>query len=345
AETPLEVLRRAYEYPLAQVYPQTSTGATVAEPPDEQAFAESFSPKSLTQSSKGAAFLNHAQNSASLRLPSVHSRVSKSESKPLVVLPVFPGTNCEWEMEKAFRIAGAKTRLVVFRNRTGEDIANSLKELASAFETAQIIAFSGGTDAGDEPDGSGKFIATMFRNPILSEAVDELLNNRDGLILGICNGFQALVKLGLVPYGRIIDCTQDSPTLTYNTTGRHQSLMVRTRVASVKSPWLALCSAGEVYVAPFSNGEGRFYADEAVMQGLIANGQIAAQYVDLNNEPSMETKFNPAGSLYAVESVCSPDGRIIGKMAHTERVCADLAKNIPGNKEMPLFKAGVMYFK
>ena len=266
-------------------------------------------------------------------------------AKPTVFIPVFPGINCEYDTAAAFEAAGAKTDIFVIRNLTPDAIKESVEEMAKRMKQAQIMALPGGFSAGDEPDGSGKFMATMFRNPTLTEAVEDLLTNRDGLILGICNGFQALIKLGLVPYGHIVPLKDDSPPLTFNTIGRHISRMVDTKVVSNKSPWLSLCEPGDIHTIAVSHGEGRFVATEEEIKHLVANGQIGTQYVDLAGNPTMESPYNPNGSFYAVESVTSPDGRVLGKMGHSERYTDGLMKNIPGNKFQPIFLSGVQYFK
>ncbi|MCP4151860.1 MAG: phosphoribosylformylglycinamidine synthase, partial [bacterium] len=265
-------------------------------------------------------------------------------AKPRVLIPVFPGTNCEYDTQKAFERAGAVADTFIFRNLTPADIDSSLKELKNKIDASQIITIPGGFSAGDEPDGSGKFIAAVFRNPFVRDAVMALLNNRDGLMLGICNGFQALIKLGLLPYGEIRDIDNDSPTLTFNRIGRHVSCMARTRVSSVLSPWLMSSQPGEVHTLPFSHGEGRFIASNEMMAELVRNGQVAAQYVDMAGNPTMELPFNPNGSMDAVEALSSPDGRILGKMGHSERIGTNVAKNVPGKKDQRLFESGVGYF-
>jgi len=263
---------------------------------------------------------------------------------PQVVIPVFPGTNCEYDTAGAFEKAGAKTRTVLIRNLESKDIRNSIEALTKSIRQSQIIVIPGGFSGGDEPDGSGKFIATVFRNEKVKEAVLELLENRDGLILGICNGFQALIKLGLVPYGTITQLNETNPTLTYNTIGRHISTIVQTRVTSVKSPWLSECEPGEVHTVAVSHGEGRFMAAQEDIKALFENGQVATQYVDFAGNPTMEMPYNPNGSMSAIEGIFSPDGRIFGKMAHSERYDEGLFKNIPGNKDQKIFLAGVKYF-
>ena len=263
---------------------------------------------------------------------------------PRVLIPVFPGTNCEYDTARAFERAGAKAEILVVRNLTPAAIEESIERIEEAVRRSQIVMLPGGFSGGDEPDGSGKFIATTFRNPRIADAIAELLEARDGLMLGICNGFQALIKLGLVPYGRITDITDEDPTLTFNTLGRHVSRMVYTRVTSVKSPWLAGCEAGDLHAIPVSHGEGRFYASDKVLHSLIQGGQIATQYVDGQGNPSGDIAWNPNGSVCAIEGITSPDGRVLGKMGHSERQGADLYKNVPGNKDQKLFESGVRYF-
>ena len=265
-------------------------------------------------------------------------------SKPKVLIPTFPGTNSEYDSAKAFREAGAAAEIFVFRNLTAKHIEESLAALAAQIRQSQILMFPGGFSAGDEPDGSAKFIATIIRSPRVADAIMDLLKNRDGLILGICNGFQALVKTGLVPYGEIRDATADAPTLVHNSLGRHISCYARTRIVSTLSPWLAHCAVGEIHRIPLSHGEGKFHASAAVIAGLAASGQIATQYCDADGVPSMDRAINSNGSLAAIEGITSPCGRVFGKMAHTERSGTQVAKNIPGNKRQPIFKAGVAYF-
>ncbi len=274
-----------------------------------------------------------------------YGTVGIKTAKPRVFIPAFPGTNCELDTERKFRLAGAETEILVIRNRTPQDIEESVAAIIKAIERANIIAFPGGFSGGDEPDGSGKFIATTFKNPAVSEKIAELLEKRDGLILGICNGFQALIKLGLVPYGKVSPLTADSPTLTYNNISRHVSTLVDIRVASVKSPWLAACRVGEVYTVPVSHGEGKLIAPAAELERMRANGQIATQYCDLNGMPTMLSPYNPNGSMWAIEGITSPDGRVFGKMGHSERVGENLYKNCPGNFDMKIFESGVKYFK
>lgn len=266
-------------------------------------------------------------------------------AKPRVVIPVFPGTNCEYDTARAFECAGAQADIIVIRNLTPQAIDESIEAFANLIRQAQIVMLPGGFSSGDEPDGSGKFIATTLRSPRIRDAVTELLDHRDGLMLGICNGFQALIKTGLVPYGKITDTKETDPTLTFNYIGRHASCMVYTRVTSVKSPWLAGTEAGEVYVTPVSHGEGRFVADEETLSRLMDNGQIATQYVDLDGNPTADVRFNPNGSICAIEGITSPDGRVFGKMAHIERRGDNLYANVPGEKDQKIFASGVAYFK
>ena len=273
-------------------------------------------------------------------------RRSEAFGTPRVFIPVCPGTNCEYDSAAAFERAGATTDVMVLRNNTPQDLAESIDEMAKRIAKAQIIMFPGGFSAGDEPEGSGKFIATLFRNPVLSEALETLLYQRDGLALGICNGFQALIKLGLLPYGHVQPLKADSPTLTYNTIGRHLSRMVETKVVSVMSPWFSGCKAGDVHTVAISHGEGRFVATPEQIRELAAKGQIATQYVDLSGKATYDSEYNPNQSVLAVEGITSPDGRVLGKMAHTERFSAeDVFQNIAGNKLQPIFKSGVEYFK
>ena len=271
--------------------------------------------------------------------------LAKGIAKPLAVIPVFPGTNCEYDSARACMAAGMEAETVVVRNLTAESLLASAQELEQAIRKAQVVFIPGGFSGGDEPDGSAKFIASFLRSPRLTDAIHDLLKNRDGLMLGVCNGFQALIKLGLVPYGEIRAMDDTCPTLTYNTIGRHQSSIVRTRVCTSNSPWLLETQVGEIYSVPISHGEGRFIAPEALLDQLAANGQIATQYVDLSGAPSMDTAFNPNGSLRAIEGIVSPDGRVLGKMGHSERVGAQLYRNVPGNYDMGLFRSAVRYFK
>ena len=266
-------------------------------------------------------------------------------AQPTVFIPVFPGTNCEYDSAKAFERAGAKVIIKVFRNMDAADIVDSVNTFEKEIAKSQIIMFPGGFSAGDEPDGSAKFFATAFQNAKLKEAVEKLLNERDGLVLGICNGFQTLVKLGLVPYGEVVGQTPDSPTLTYNTIGRHISKMVYTKVVTNKSPWLQGAELGGVYTNPASHGEGRFVASEEWLDKLFANGQVATQYCDLDGNVSMDEEWNVNGSYRAIEGITSPDGRVLGKMAHSERRADSVAINIYGEQDMKIFESGVKYFK
>lgn len=266
-------------------------------------------------------------------------------AKPRVFIPVFPGTNCEYDSTRAFERAGAEVDVKVFKNLTAEDIRDSVELFEKAIDKAQMIMFPGGFSAGDEPDGSAKFFATAFQNEKIKEAVMRLLNERDGLALGICNGFQALIKLGLVPYGEICGQKEDSPTLTYNTIGRHISKMVYTKVVSNKSPWLSGAELGKVYCNPASHGEGRFVANDEWIKKLIANGQVATQYVDINGEPDKSEEWNINGSYFNIEGITSPDGRVLGKMAHSERRDDGVAINIYGEQDIRIFESGVAYFR
>ena len=265
-------------------------------------------------------------------------------AKPKVLIPVFPGTNCEYDTARAFENAGAEPEIFVIRNLTSEQIHESLDEFVKRVNESQIVMIPGGFSGGDEPEGSAKFITSFFRNPRLKDAVHELLKQRDGLMLGICNGFQALVKLGLVPYGEIVDLTEEAPTLTFNEIGRHQSMMVNTRIASNKSPWLMHTKVGDVHRIAISHGEGRFVASEELIRKMAENGQIATQYIDLAGEPTYSIRFNPNASVCAIEGITSPDGRVLGKMGHSERMGNYVCKNVPGVKDQLIFKAGVDYF-
>jgi phosphoribosylformylglycinamidine synthase len=327
AEVPLERLRRAYESPLSRVYPQTAGGRTVAEAAPEGMRLD----PALLRPEKAAPPKGRA--------PRVNTGAG-----PLALIPVFPGTNCEWDMERAFQEAGARTRLLVFRNRNREDIGESIRDLAAALGDAQILALAGGFSAGDEPDGSGKFIANVLRSGPVAERLTGLLEKRDGLILGICNGFQALIKLGLVPYGRFCPPREGMPTLTFNALGRHVSRMVRTRVMSRLSPWLALEEDGAIQALPVSHGEGRLVLGAEDPRALFAAGQVPFCYADSGGFPTLAEPDNPNGSDFAVEGLTSPDGRILGKMAHSERRGPLVHINIPGNKVQRIFEAGTAYF-
>ncbi len=311
-EFTFDELRTAFEKPLEQFYPTTA-------PAEGEAIASSHVGEEFVSTVKTA--------------------------KPRVFIPAFPGTNCEIDTARAFARAGAETDIFVIKNQKPSDIGESIEQLVARIKNAQIIAFPGGFSAGDEPDGSGKFIATVFKNPYIAEAVEELLYKRDGLILGICNGFQTLIKLGLLPYGKIVGQDADSPTLTYNNIARHVSAICRVRVGSTCSPWLSGVKVGEIYNVPVSHGEGKFTATSEHFMRMLSSGQIFSQYVDLNGNVTMESPYNPNGSYYAVEGIISPDGRIIGKMGHAERIGKGLYQNIPGEFDMKIFESGVGYYK
>ena len=310
----MEALLRSYEQKLESVYPCNI-------PSGEQKI-ETFSSPVLTRTA-----------------PAVKC------ARPKVLIPVFPGTNCEYDSAKVMRDAGAEAKIMVIRNLSSDAIARSVEDFAEELKTAQMVFVPGGFSGGDEPDGSGKFITAFFRNAAVKEQVGELLEKRDGLMCGICNGFQALVKLGLVPYGKIIDTDENCPTLSFNTIARHQSKIVRVRVASNKSPWLAKTQVGDIYSVPISHGEGRFLASEELIRSLAANGQIATQYVDDRGFATDDVQYNPNGSILAVEGITSPDGRVFGKMGHAERIGAGLYKNVPGEYDMKMFEAAVEYFR
>lgn len=314
----LEVLLAAWQGTLEPVYP------TKEDAPDNRT--------------------EHAVPAASFVAPERPRKAPQSHAKPKVLIPAFPGTNSEYDSAKAFREAGADPEILVFRNLTARHIDESLEAFARKIRESQILMFPGGFSAGDEPDGSAKFIATVIRNPRVADAIMDLIRNRDGLVLGICNGFQALIKTGLVPYGEIRDPHPDAPTLTFNDIGRHVSCYVTTRIASTLSPWMAGMQVGNLHSVPVSHGEGKFLARPDVITDLVAKGQIATQYVDTDGNPSMDIRVNPNGSLYAIEGITSPCGRIFGKMAHTERSGTLVAKNIPGEKRQPIFAAGVKWF-
>ena len=266
-------------------------------------------------------------------------------ARPRVIIPTFPGTNCEVDTARALERAGAEPVIALINNLTPDAVSHSVDRIAAQIDGAQMMVFPGGFSGGDEPDGSGKFIVAFFRNPRMTEAVTKLLKDRDGLILGICNGFQALIKLGLVPFGRIVETDADCPTLTFNPIGRHQSMLVRTMIVSDNSPWLKGCALGEIHTLPVSHGEGRFVCSDELLQSLVGNGQIATQYVNLEGRPTMDRRYNPNGSTMAVEGILSPDGRVFGKMAHSERAGKNLYKNVEGSKFQPIFENGVAYFR
>lgn len=284
-----------------------------------------------------------------LNIPLYENKNIKSPSikipKPKVLIPVFPGTNCEYDSKRAFEKAGGEVELFVFNNMNSNNIKESINNLSSKIKKTNIIMLPGGFSAGDEPEGSGKFIATIFRNEKIKEAVMELLKVRDGLMLGICNGFQALIKLGLVPFGEICDINESCPTLTYNDIGRHQSKIVYTKVVSNLSPWFNNVKVGDIHAIPVSHGEGKFYAKDSVIKKLINNGQVSTQYVDANGNATDDIEYNPNGSIFAVEGICSPDGRILGKMSHSERIGYGTLKNILGDKDQKIFDAGIKYYR
>ena len=265
--------------------------------------------------------------------------------RPKALIPVFPGTNCEYDTAKALARAGADPEIIVIKNLTAKDVSDSVEYFARQLKNAQIVFVPGGFSGGDEPDGSGKFITAFMRNGAVKEGINELLNTRKGLMAGVCNGFQALIKLGLVPYGEIIDTTEKDPTLTYNVIGKHRSALVRTRIASNKSPWLANTQVGDVYTVPISHGEGRFLCDRELALKLAQNGQVITQYVDLEGNPTMDIRHNPNGSVFAIEGITSPDGRVLGKMGHSERIGEGLYKNVDGVFDMQMFTSAVKYFK
>jgi phosphoribosylformylglycinamidine synthase len=313
---PIDELLNAWQEPLAKIFPvKTQANAAQTEP------------------------TNFKYEERNTRRPAIKI------ASPKVFIPIFPGTNCEYDLTTAFEKSGATVESLVIRNYVPEQINETVQKVAQTIKEAQILMLAGGFSAGDEPDGSGKFIAVMLRNPFIKEAIAELLNKRDGLILGICNGFQALIKLGLLPYGKISDLTAVSPTLTYNKIGQHISCMVKTKITSVKSPWFSKINTGEIFTIPASHGEGRFYAGADIVENLAANGQIAAQYVDFDGKATYDISHNPNGSYMAIEAITSPDGRVMGKMGHTERIGDNIAINVPGHRDYRLFESGVNYFK
>ncbi|HAT4109663.1 phosphoribosylformylglycinamidine synthase [Clostridium perfringens] len=328
-EVSLEELEKAYEEKLEDVFKSKTE--------DKEECVSDL----ISNDKDGASILNNGQMHIEEKLKSKITRVEK----PRVVIPVFPGTNCEYDCRRAFEKEGAEVHEVIIRNLNKEALIDSINMLKKEIDKSQIIMLPGGFSAGDEPDGSAKFIATIFRNPKIKDSVMKLLNERDGLILGICNGFQALIKLGLLPYGKIIDIEEDMATLTYNNINRHMSSIVRTKITSKKSPWFNEVSLGEVHSIPISHGEGRFVAPEALIKELVENDQIATQYVDLEGNMAMNMPYNPNGSSLAIEGITSRDGRILGKMGHSERIGENLYKNIPGEFDQKLFKSGVDYFR
>ena len=328
-EVSLEELEKAYEEKLEDVFKSKTE--------DKEECVSDL----INNDKDGASILDNGQVHIEEKLKSKITRVEK----PRVVIPVFPGTNCEYDCRRAFEKEGAEVSEVIIRNLNKEALIDSINMLKKEIDKSQIIMLPGGFSAGDEPDGSAKFIATIFRNPKIKDSVMKLLNERDGLILGICNGFQALIKLGLLPYGKIIDIEEDMATLTYNNINRHMSSIVRTKITSKKSPWFNEVSLGEVHSIPISHGEGRFVAPEALIKELVENDQIATQYVDLEGNVAMNMPYNPNGSSLAIEGITSKDGRILGKMGHSERIGDNLYKNIPGEFDQKLFKSGVDYFR
>ncbi len=328
-EVSLEELEKAYEEKLEDVFKSKTE--------DKEECVSDL----ISNDKDGASILDNGQMHIEEKLKSKITRVEK----PRVVIPVFPGTNCEYDCRRAFEKEGAEVSEVIIRNLNKEALIDSINMLKKEIDQSQIIMLPGGFSAGDEPDGSAKFIATIFRNPKIKDSVMKLLNERDGLILGICNGFQALIKLGLLPYGKIIDIEEDMATLTYNNINRHMSSIVRTKITSKKSPWFNEVSLGEVHSIPISHGEGRFVAPEALIKELVENEQIATQYVDLEGNMAMNMPYNPNGSSLAIEGITSRDGRILGKMGHSERIGDNLYKNIPGEFDQKLFKSGVDYFR
>jgi phosphoribosylformylglycinamidine synthase len=316
---PLDKALDAWLKPLEKVFPTRST--------QDQRAAEAKVPTSITTPTKTCYICKHKL------------------ARPVVLIPVFPGSNCEYDSARAFERAGANVHTFIFRNQSALDITESVQDMANAIDKAQILMFPGGFSAGDEPDGSAKFFAAAFRNALLQDAVNRLLNQRDGLVLGICNGFQAMIKLGLVPYGEIVGQTPDSPTLTYNTIGRHISKMVHTKVVSKRSPWLMEADLGTTYITPVSHGEGRFVASKACLEALFAAGQVATQNADPSGMISMDEAYNINGSYAAIEGITSKDGRCFGKMAHAERRERGALINIVGEQDLKIFESGVRYFQ
>ena len=351
-----EVFSPAYGSFILEVTEDTDSGTLLGEVTDNGAIG--FGDRSVNISELLEIYENRLEDVYPCNVPAEKTPVrnfdfsatsypspSIKAAKPRVLIPVFPGTNCEYDSAKAILAAGGEPDIMIVKNLSAAMIEESVKEFAKKISNSQIIFIPGGFSGGDEPDGSGKFITAFFRNPEIKEGVSDLLNNRDGLMCGICNGFQALIKLGLVPFGKIVDTDENCPTLTFNTIARHQSKIVRTRVASNKSPWLSGVSVGDIISVPISHGEGRFIASEELIKSLAANGQIATQYVDRNGNATNDIRFNPNGSTYAIEGITSPDGRVFGKMGHSERIGAGLYKNVPGNYDIGMFESAVKYFK
>ena len=354
----LQMLAEKWQQPLEKVFPtkaksiksipvQYSYDKNTATSSATKANATANATETLTGANDGNIATPKTANAtvSSANADNSTATTSAGIAKPRIFIPVFPGTNCEYDTRKVFENAGGIVETLVIKNMSHTDIEESIKEMKRIIDNSQIIMIPGGFSAGDEPEGSGKFIATAFRNPVVSEAVMNMLKNRDGLMLGICNGFQALVKLGLLPYGEIRDIDEGCPTLTFNTIGRHQSCLVTTKIASNLSPWLSKVNVGDMHSVAISHGEGRFTASDEVLSVLEANGQIATQYVDLNGMPTYDIAYNPNGSVNAIEGITSPDGRILGKMGHSERIGTNLYRNVPGDREQKLFEAGVEYFK
>ena len=344
-------LQEAWERPLEGVFPYRSHGA------DEDSDGSTSTVEGSTTSGNVGAVeavtfnggtTRHKYSGPTLNRPAIGHPALTHPARPRTVIPVFPGNNCEYDVSRAFERAGAEPTTLIINNLTASDIAESADALAAEIDRSQIVMIPGGFSGGDEPDGSAKFICALFRAPQVTEALRRLLNDRDGLMLGICNGFQALIKLGLVPYGDIRPMDDTCPTLTFNTIGRHQSKLVRTRVASTLSPWLSRCTPGDIHTIAISHGEGRFVASEELLARLKNAGQIATQYVDAEGIPSMDLSVNPNGSVWAIEGITSPDGRVLGKMGHTERAGSGLYRNIPeltpGDQFQPLIEGGVDYF-
>ncbi|MCI8469751.1 MAG: phosphoribosylformylglycinamidine synthase, partial [Eggerthellaceae bacterium] len=332
---PLAPAQEAWEARMEPVFPYRSTPEAVAEAGEV--------PQISWRGGVGATWHGPAADaSGGVGAPGI---IGGEAGRPRVVIPVFPGNNCEFDSARAFERAGARATTLIVNNLTPAAVAESTEALVRAIGESQIIMIPGGFSGGDEPDGSAKFITAFFRAPAVTEAVRDLLQRRDGLMLGICNGFQALVKLGLVPFGDIRPMDADCPTLTFNAIGRHQSRLVNTRIASNLSPWLSACEVGDIHTIAISHGEGRFVAPPALLDELVANGQVATQYVDAAGVPSMDLAVNPNGSMLAIEGITSPDGRVLGKMGHTERIGDGVYKNVPGNTFQPLFEGGVNYFK
>ncbi|MEA5146323.1 MAG: phosphoribosylformylglycinamidine synthase subunit PurQ [Candidatus Limiplasma sp.] len=376
---PLAAVQEAYEAKLEPVFPYRRAGgaaqATGTEPPATHSAVQSdvqsaaaFAVQPGAQATKYSAVQYDVQTATvsaattaaqtpaavapaanTLALPPYAAtqwgKPALRTAQPMAVIPTFPGTNCEVDTARALERAGAKAKIVLIQNLTADHIRRSVDAVGKAIGGAQMVVFPGGFSGGDEPDGSGKFITAFFRNPAMKAALHALLQDRDGLMLGICNGFQALIKLGLVPFGTIVDTDEHCPTLTFNTIGRHQSMLVRTRVVSNKSPWLQRCAVGDVHLIPVSHGEGRFVCEDGMLAKLAANGQVCTQYVDADGQPGMDVRVNPNGSLLAVEGICSPDGRVLGKMGHSERTGRGLYQNVPGNILQPLLEGGVAYFR